>query len=740
MYRQRGNGYFYGTQNLFDEEAKKQSQAELMYKGLSYIKPTKPRKNDSLLLIPDVHGDLFPMLHPLVDNGIIKLVKNEENGNFEIQQGIYKDNFRSVIYLGDYLDRGTHSNEVISKLIELDSIFNPQTVEAKQEKKEKEEKQEEQEKEEKDYMIFLCGNHDLRKHYISTQGNRYVETIHYDYEKYLRIAHREMIGNTDYIFTHAKCTNDVIKSLNSNGYVFNSPFNSKSKTTKYIKLDKKGSARELDSYCLYGLMGGSLYEQIRDILWFREPKSDTPMYSYADTNIINIHGHDVITTKNRDNYKTYFCDQQQQVINDLEATHTASIDFMNSSGWHKKVSLSSYCIIDDNTITINEAVCPLEDTFYSLRENDWIEMKVLKFQHKPLKIDNEYQMPKTVDVEEIPQFFGLYFKHNDTLLDKTKVLCEKPINDILQIYDKDLEVKQNGEININNHEININAQKDDQEYTYILQIPDNVKCDNYHDLILILNSPDQEILVKNSEQQPLYSVKMNDNVYKVNEIYDDRVINSFIENFIVDLCNEDSFEIISNSVMDDEDKLDYDDIQCIAQNFIEQFEEKHLERLYQNFMCNYSQYIKRELYIDKLVLTPCFFEYESNIDYSYYDEEYNEDNRKCSEEKYETDNGKENEKNNQDDLIDKQEDNIDTKLEKKKFTLSDCSSSEVQKENTMTAETMKQSFADTQTDESCKNTGNTLLDKTKEATQFTDKKEISKKVQTLDFIKAKIRE
>ena len=50
----------------------------------------------------------------------------------------------------------------------------------------------------------------------------------------------------------------------------------------------------------------------------------------------------------------------------------------------------------------------------------------------------------------------------------------------------------------------------------------------------------------------------------------------------------------------------------------------------------------------------------------------------------------------------------------------------------MTAETMKQSFVDTQTDESCKNTGNTLLDKTKEATQFTDKKEISKKVQTLD--------
>ena len=411
MYGQRGNRYFYGGQNLFDEEAKKQSQAELIYKGLSYIKPTKPRKNDSLLLIPDVHGDLFPMLYPLVDNGIIKLVKNEENGHFEIQQGIYKDNFRSVIYLGDYLDRGRHSREVISNLIELDSIFNPQTIETKQEKQEKEEKQEEQEKEEKDYMIFICGNHDLRHHYASTQSNEYVEIIKSNYEKYLRIAHRETIGNTDYIFTHAKCTNDVIESLNSDGYVFNSPNDINGETTKCIKLDEKGSAKELDSYYLYGLMGGSLYEQIRNILWFREPESGTPK-SYADTNIINIHGHDVIISKSEGNNKTTFCEQQQQVINDLEATHTASIDFMNSSGWHKNVSLSSYCIIDDNTITINEAVCPLEDTFYSLEENDWIKMKVLKFQHTPLKVGNEYQTPKIVNVEQIPQFFGLYFKQN----------------------------------------------------------------------------------------------------------------------------------------------------------------------------------------------------------------------------------------------------------------------------------------------------------------------------------------
>ena len=90
------------------------------------------------------------------------------------------------------------------------------------------------------------------------------------------------------------------------------------------------------------------------------------------------------------------------------ANNMYNTDGLNGSKTGDQVS--SFYV--DNTITINEAVCPLEDTFYSLEENDWIKMKVLKFQHTPLKVGNEYQTPKIVNVEQIPQFFGLYFKQN----------------------------------------------------------------------------------------------------------------------------------------------------------------------------------------------------------------------------------------------------------------------------------------------------------------------------------------
>ena len=114
---------FSDTEETMDLECSN-LQTFLIYNTLAEMQPKEPQKKDNILVIPDVHGDLITMLYPLVNNGIIQIDKNEEKGTFQIEPGKYQDSFRRVIYLGDYVDRGVHSIDVIDNIKKMDTIFN----------------------------------------------------------------------------------------------------------------------------------------------------------------------------------------------------------------------------------------------------------------------------------------------------------------------------------------------------------------------------------------------------------------------------------------------------------------------------------------------------------------------------------------------------------------------------------------------------------------------------------------
>lgn len=371
------------------EKAKKETEffiptdevAKRSYQFLSAIEPDKPIGTELVATIGDVHGDVYTMLQQLVQNGIIKVVQNTENPEeYKIVKGDYKDNFKRVIFLGDYVDRGPSSIEVMKNVARLNKLFNPSTTS---------DRPTEGSEGRDDFMKFLCGNHDALLHMYTIDQNPYKNSkqqakeisdiinamnqsndykdIVVPFYQAISVAHEENLsGNKKVYFTHAYCTKQMKEAIviYDGWYELNNG---------EINILDKGNVNLIDKLTR---------TEIIDILWTREFNEDGThkqknTISFTSENQherrvheIFVHGHDpldyeclllesskyaeILFNSPDDSFLEMKCSfqlQTEKIKEQLEWYGGATIDYKNSVGYRCNNfddSASSCMIIDQD--------------------------------------------------------------------------------------------------------------------------------------------------------------------------------------------------------------------------------------------------------------------------------------------------------------------------------------------------------------------------------------------------------
>ena len=380
----------------------KDGQAADVYNFLSNQEPEQPKGENLVAVIGDIHGDLYTMLRSLVRYGIIKINKRINNGvtEYQIEEGKFRKQFKRVIFLGDYVDRGSSSPQCINNVIMLNELFNEGDSDGKD-----------------DFMKFLCGNHDtlgymslmdagirqknkgigqqsdtmyyfglirLGKGKSETQEQQEfinkVESIIERFYKALSVAHvEELSGNKRVYFTHGYCTKDVKNDFDS--YL----------SGVYPHTFNKGSVNSLDLTSGDLENGGleSKIESLHKYFWIREFEEEgaiaKPSQNSNDGNEdltvcdkecrvrdrseLFIHGHDRMRCEEHSTAQDRFDANVGCTKRQLAECGAASMDYGNSAGYRapltyyeNKTHASSCMIIDqDGNFTISGTASSLTE-------------------------------------------------------------------------------------------------------------------------------------------------------------------------------------------------------------------------------------------------------------------------------------------------------------------------------------------------------------------------------------------
>ena len=118
-------------------------------------------ENDKSIIVGDVHGSMFQLFIPLKQANILKSIDLDSNLNFIYTLNTDYENFKQVIYCGDFVGRSKHPLVVEMLITFLKILDNANKFKT-------------------DTIIWVFGNHDIGfiKHFI----NDYKYKYKYDYE------------------------------------------------------------------------------------------------------------------------------------------------------------------------------------------------------------------------------------------------------------------------------------------------------------------------------------------------------------------------------------------------------------------------------------------------------------------------------------------------------------------------------------------------------------------------------
>ena len=295
--------------------------------------------------------------------------------------------------------------------------------------------------------------------------------------------------------------------------------------------------------------------------------------------------------------------------NNLYYTRSSSMDFANSSGFHnQEYSSSSYCIINEDGIAMNGIIIPYNQQLNEI-DSEIFSTNITKLYTTPKTITELCEMNFIPPITEEKYNFYTNIDEKQIKHHREKQ-CKTLTREILSCGNiKTTEDKIY--LDFDQQDLHIKVQKDEKSQDeYFLLLPENCQIQNYNDLLNFLDTTNQPLTIANSNRETLYSLdKDEDDIYKVEHIYSNQILENFIKNQISTIYKVDNFDEAKSLITNDESlKLNKKNLESIVNNFNTSFSSNN-KRLFFDLFTNtpeYSQFINDSLLENQRELKKCF--------------------------------------------------------------------------------------------------------------------------------------